>query len=130
MTTSIKIEVSPGEFIDKLTISDIRRGRVRDPEKRANVEVEHRALRTVYETLLPSLSRISELKAKLQCINEALWDIEEEIRECERRCDFGPKFIELARSVYKTNDRRSAVKSEINSALGSKIVEEKSYKPY
>lgn len=75
---------------------------------------------------MPS-EELDSLATELRSINESLWDIEDEIRGCEQRSDFGPRFIELARSVYQTNDRRAAVKRQINERLGSRIVEEKSY---
>ena len=81
-------------------------------------------------TALPGTDALNDLVEELTAINGALWQIEDDIRDCERAQDFGPKFIELARSVYKTNDRRAAVKRAINEALGSTIIEEKSYSAY
>ena len=73
---------------------------------------------------------MDRLTADLKAVNLELWQLEDDIRDCERDGDFGPKFVELARSVYKTNDRRAALKREINTLLGSRLVEEKSYRPY
>jgi predicted nucleic acid-binding Zn-ribbon protein len=75
-------------------------------------------------------AEIEKLKAELKGVNEALWEIEDRIRDCERAQDFGPEFIELARSVYRTNDRRAAIKRQINELAGSAIIEEKSYSQY
>jgi hypothetical protein len=123
------VEVSPGELLDKLTILEIKSERIADPRKRENVRTELAALAAARETLEPS-PRLAELVAQLKAVNEALWDIEDAIRLCERDGDFGPRFIELARSVYRTNDRRAALKRAINELLSSSLIEEKSYTDY
>ncbi|MEC7123288.1 MAG: hypothetical protein VXX13_09885, partial [Pseudomonadota bacterium] len=97
--------------------------------KVANVLIERDLLAARWHSL-PGTDALNDLVEELTAINGALWQIEDDIRDCERTQDFGPKFIELARSVYKTNDRRAAVKRAINEALGSTIIEEKSYSAY
>ncbi len=123
------VEVAPGELLDKLTILEIKSERIADVRKRENVRVELAALAAARDTLEPS-PRLAELTAQLKAVNEALWDIEDAIRLCERDGDFGPRFIDLARSVYHTNDRRAALKRAINELLHSSLIEEKSYTDY
>jgi hypothetical protein len=130
MTGTISIEISPAELIDKLTILEIRLDRINDPGKRANVLVEHSLIASAYASSIAPVERLTALKERLRRANEKLWEIEDNIRECERRGDFGPTFVELARSVYKTNDQRSFLKGEINRLLGSRLMEEKSYQAY
>ncbi len=126
-TRSVAIETAPGELIDKITILEIKAERMGDAEKVRNVRIELDTLRAARDrTILVSLE-LTSFTAELRCVNQALWDIEDEIRGCERAADFGPKFVELARSVYFNNDRRAAIKRKINLVLGSKIIEEKSY---
>ena len=103
-----KVAVSWGELIDKITILEIKRVRLRDPAQIANVETELAALATARDDALPADADIDADTNALRRINEALWEIEDDIRDCERRRDFGDKFIELARAVYRTNDRRAA----------------------
>jgi Family of unknown function (DUF6165) len=122
------IEISTGELIDRLTILEIRMDRVSDPAKRANVAVEYDLVAAVYAASVPR--DVAVLKDRLRQINETLWDVEDRLRDCERRADFGPAFVELARSVYINNDLRAAVKREINVATGSRLIEEKSYPDY
>jgi hypothetical protein len=130
MTRAITVQISAGELIDKLTILELRLDRISDPDKRANVVTEHALLLATYEASIPESQHALALKTKLREVNEALWDIENEIRDCERRGDFGPRFVDLARLVYKTNDRRSEIKREINVLLHSQLVDEKSYTQY
>ena len=130
MTGTVTIEVAPGELIDKITILEIKSERIDDPAKLANVRIEHETLAVSRDAALPASEELSALTAALREVNEALWDIEDDIRDCERRGDFGEGFIGLARSVYMTNDRRAELKRRINDLLGSRLVEEKSYKPY
>jgi len=126
----ILVEIAPGELLDKITILEIKRARIAQPEKLRNVQVELATLEEARgKTILPSAT-LDRLTADLRAVNEALWEIEDDIRQCERAGDFGPRFIELARSVYRQNDRRGALKREINDLLGSKIIEEKSYAKY
>jgi hypothetical protein len=124
------VPVAVGELIDKITILEIKSERIADPGKLRNVQVELKLLSGVRDAHIVPRSGIAELTAKLKQVNEALWDIEDEIRDHERQRDFGARFVELARAVYHTNDRRSQLKREINELCGSSIVEEKSYAPY
>jgi tetratricopeptide (TPR) repeat protein len=127
---AVAVEVAPGELIDKITILQIKSERISDPAKLVNVRHELNVLETVEHERIASSERLKQLSADLKAVNEALWDIEDEIRVCERAKDFGPRFIELARSVYHQNDRRAALKRQINDLLGSAIIEEKSYASY
>jgi Family of unknown function (DUF6165) len=125
----LKIEVAPGELIDKITILEIKLARIGDEEKLRNVQREYAVLTRVAGVVLTS-PEITMLRSELKQINEMLWQIEDDIRERERRQDFGPDFIRLARAVYRTNDERARVKREINRLLNSTLVEEKAYAPY
>ena len=127
---AIRIEVAPGEIIDKLTILEIKRARIGDDTKRANVSHEWDVLTRDLDAAVKSTPELNALRAKLKVINEKLWVIEDDIRDCERAKDFGEKFIALARAVYFTNDERALVKRQINELLGSSIMEEKSYAAY
>lgn len=126
----ILIPVSWGELLDKLTILDIKLERIEDPAKRANVQREHAALSAVLAATADVSQSAQALIGPLRTVNEALWEIEDEIRDCERRQDFTARFIELARGVYHNNDRRAALKRQLNELLGSELVEEKSYHNY
>ncbi|MBW7922737.1 MAG: hypothetical protein H3C51_11630 [Rubellimicrobium sp.] len=126
---AILIPVAPGELIDKLTILRLKRERIADPAKLANMRLEEAMLAAVADDL-PQSPRLIGLGDDLYAINARLWQIEDDIRLCERDGDFGPRFIALARAVYRVNDDRAAVKKAINLHLGSAIVEEKSYADY
>lgn len=126
----ILIPASAGELIDKITILEIKVKNIRDPEKNRNVAKELEALVKCLRKNISDADQLTDLRASLKSINEALWDIEDDIRLCEQRGKFGDKFIKLARSVYRQNDKRAAVKKEINVLLGSSIIEEKSYADY
>ena len=126
----LTIPASAGEVIDKLTILEIKLARIADAAKRENVAREHAALSAAWRDAVPDETPIAGLIAELRQVNEALWDIEDEIREQERQSDFGATFVRLARAVYRTNDRRAELKREINGRLGSALVEEKSYAAY
>lgn len=130
MTTDIHVPVSPGELVDKLTILEIKSARITDAAKVANVRVELGLLEKTWRDSAFSTTDIDVEWARLRGINEKLWDIEDRIRDKERDRCFDQEFIELARAVYVTNDERAAVKREINTKLGSNIVEEKSYASY
>ncbi len=119
-----------GEIIDKITILEIKSEKLADPVKLRNVHRELAELTSVREAHFPGHQGLSDLADKLKKVNESLWWIEDDIRDCERAKDFGPRFIELARAVYVTNDLRGNVKREINDLLGSALVEEKSYAAY
>jgi len=126
----ILVPVSPGELLDKITILRIKSARMSDPGKLANVRVELDALERTWRDSGAADAASKDDEMALQQVNEALWEIEDLIRDKESAQQFDSRFIELARSVYTTNDERAAIKKRINSALGSRIVEEKSYKPY
>ena len=128
--TAVKVEISPGELIDRITILEIKAARINDETKRANIGVELSELTAARQGAVPASARLAALTGELREVNGALWDIEDEIRALEAAGDFGPAFIELARAVYKTNDRRSAIKRNINELLGSRLIDEKSYTPY
>lgn len=127
---AVMVPVSWGEVIDKITILEIKSRRLSDEAKLANVRRELDLLRTVRDREFRGHTRLAELSTKLEHINERLWIIEDDIRDCERRRDFGPHFVELARSVYVSNDERAALKRQINELLGSALTEEKSYAAY
>lgn len=127
---TIRVPVAPGELLDKIAILEIKAARIADPTKNANVRVELAALARVRDEAVEASGELARLSRALREVNEALWDIEDAIRDCEAAADFGPRFVELARSVYRTNDRRAALKREINLLLGSELIEEKSYAPY
>jgi len=122
--------VSAGELVDKITILRVKVTRIGDPAKEANVRAELALLEATADQALESSPELERLTADLTQINAALWDVEDGKRDHERRQDFGPSFVALARQVYIDNDRRAAVKRAINALVGSEIVEEKSYKPY
>lgn len=129
----MKIEVSNGEIIDKLTILEIKLKEISDPEKLVNIQKEYDSLKSVVDHIYNEVDdyrELSVLHEDLFNVNKTLWNIEDMIRECERRESFGEDFIELARSVYYTNDDRSDVKKKINLLTGSLFVEEKSYESY
>ncbi len=130
MGTVLQVEVSPGELIDKITILEIKAERISDPDKLTNVHRELRSLTATREKALDTSPELDEFTAELRRINEQLWEIEDDIRDCERKSDFGGRFVELARAVYRTNDRRAAAKRGINELLGSELVEEKDYADY
>jgi len=130
MTRPIRIEIAPGELIDKITILEIKAERIADAGQRANVLIELATLTDARAAAISPDGEIDRLAAELKAVNEALWEIEDDIRECDRDGDFGPRFVELARAVYRTNDRRAELKRAVNLRLGARLVEEKSYKPY
>jgi len=118
----IEVPVSVGEVLDKISILEIKSERIADPEKLANVLKELNHL-----TLAAQDYRVPELEVELKHINQRLWDVEDELRLMEKRQDFGPEFVKLARSVYVLNDQRATIKRRINLEVGSKLIEEKSY---
>jgi hypothetical protein len=122
--------VSWGEVIDKITILEIKSDKLTAPDALANVRTELDLLAAVAREPLAGNERLSDLKVRLQAVNQALWDIEDDIRDKEARQQFDEGFIALARSVYRRNDERAAIKRQINDLLGSGIVEEKSYRSY
>jgi hypothetical protein len=128
--SDILVPISPGELLDKITILRIKSARISDAGKLANVRLELELLeRTWRESGFAAVDIAADEKA-LQDINQKLWDIEDRIRDQEAEGRFDADFVELARAVYFSNDERAAIKKRINLALGSRIVEEKSYRPY
>ena len=127
---AINIPVSWGELVDKITILEIKMDRIHDDTKRQNISRELQALQSVFDQGCEHPQKIIQIKAKLRAVNEQLWDIEDDIRKCEKEKDFSQRFIDLARSVYMTNDRRADLKREINTILQSELFEEKSYEDY
>ncbi len=125
----ILVPISPGELLDKITILRIKAARIRDAAKLANVRLELELLEQTWGAACGA-HEISAEERALQAVNERLWDIEDRIRDKEAQRRFDEEFIELARSVYIANDERATVKKRINLALGSRLVEEKSYQAY
>ena len=123
----ILAEISAGELIDKITILEIKKIKIKNDEKLKEVEKELLSLNDTLKKTIPNRSKIQTLIDKLKTINLKLWDIENGKRLAEKKDDFGGKFIELARNVYKANDERSKLKLEINNILGSNIKEVKSH---
>lgn len=130
MTKTLSVPVSPGELLDKISILEIKSERIVDPDKRANVERELDLLTGLWHATALETAEVTAKRTELKQINEALWEIEDAIRECDRDGDFSNRFVDLARAVYRTNDRRADIKRDINHLLGSNILEEKSYQPY
>ncbi|QSP96049.1 hypothetical protein LPB19_06590 [Marinobacter salinisoli] len=130
MADVIKVPVSFGEVLDKITILEIKSERIKDEAKLANVRLELKELSETWNDAVDDQGAIAELRQQLKAVNEELWVIEDDIRDQEAAQDFGTRFIELARAVYVTNDKRAAIKKEVNLALGSRFVEEKSYQDY
>jgi hypothetical protein len=124
------VEVSWGEFVDKQTILEIKEQRLRAPSALANVRNELATMRQVLERLPPASPALAPLKQRLKAVNETLWEIEDRIRAKEAEQAFDAQFVELARSVYRNNDERAAIKREINTLMKSRLVEEKQYTPY
>jgi predicted nucleic acid-binding Zn-ribbon protein len=124
---SIKVEVSLGEFLDKLTILEIKSERIQDPAKLANVRRQLDRLREAWRASNHETGSVSGALQDLKRVNEELWDIENRIRAKESEGAFDEEFIELARAVYRTNDRRAAISQELNRVLGSELMDEKSY---
>lgn len=121
---AVTVRVSYGEAADKISILEIKSERLSDPVQLANVRKELALLRDAFTAAAPGFDAPF---ARLKTVNEQLWQIEDDIRDCETRGDFGEEFVALARAVYKTNDQRARIKREIDELLGSEIREEKSY---
>ena len=123
------VPISVGELLDKISILELKMAAAAgEPAKHANVLREFTALDEVRRIRVPASTQLSELYAELQSVNRSLWEIEDDIREHEREDRFDARFIELARSVYRENDRRAAIKRQINDLTGSELVEEKIYR--
>lgn len=123
----ILAEISAGELIDKITILEIKKIKINDAEKLEYIEKELLSLNDTFKKFIPDPSKIQTQISNLKSVNLKLWDIENGKRLAERNNDFSKKFVELARSVYKTNDERAKIKLEINNILGSNIKEVKSH---
>lgn len=128
--SEILIPASVGELIDKMTILEIKVAKIKDPQKHQNVARELETLSKCFDVNQHKVLELIDLRKRLKKVNEALWKIEDDIRSCERKLDFGATFIDLARNVYIQNDKRAAIKKEINLLAGSSIIEEKSYADY
>jgi chromosome segregation ATPase len=126
----ILVPVAPGELIDKLTILSIKNERIKCPKKLQNIRTELSMLQHARDGLIQDSQELDSLSGQLKEVNQQLWDIEDAIRRCESQKDFGERFVELARSVYRTNDRRSTLKRQINELLCSCLIEEKDYQEY
>jgi hypothetical protein len=125
----MKIEISIGEIVDKLTILEIKKTKISSTDKLLNINKEYNYLLDIVENEL-NFSRSSDQYTELFNVNKKLWDIEDKIRNKERLKSFDEEFIELSRSVYFTNDERSKIKKKINDITGSNFSEEKSYEEY
>jgi hypothetical protein len=123
----IFIEVSPGELLDRITILEIKAERIGNPIKVQNVRRELQRLMAARDRDIPRWRDVEAVVAELRTVNDRLWDCEDHIRACELEDQFGPRFVEIARTIYRSNDERAALKGRINELLGSTLVEEKSY---
>ena len=130
MGSNLIIPVSPAELIDKITILEIKRQFIKNSTKLKNVNLEYKLLLDVLIKNVSGSEELDLLRSQLKEVNMKLWDIEDKIRDLEKNKVFDKKFIELARLVYFTNDKRSEIKKDINKLLNSEIVEEKSYSDY
>ncbi|MEM1088983.1 MAG: DUF6165 family protein [Pseudomonadota bacterium] len=128
--SEVSIPVSYGELLDKITILEIKAERIKDAAKLENVRHELELLSKVWDTHVDDANQVTDAREQLRAVNLTLWEIEDKIRLKEAANTFDDRFVELARAVYVTNDRRAAIKKDINLALGSALIEEKSYEPY
>ena len=126
----IIVEVSVGELLDKISILEIKRGKIKDPEKLKFINNEHTILKSQLEKNVKSDKKLNELYQSLKEINSKLWVIEDDKRQCEKDKDFGEKFVKLSRDVHFLNDDRAKIKLEINNHTGSLIKEIKEYTSY
>ncbi len=127
MKQAVEAPIAIGELIDKITILEIKVSRFTDPTKTRNARAELDLLVERLERAISPTEALAALAAELRRVNEQIWELEDAIRDCERRADFGANFIAAARRIYRTNDRRAAVKRRINLEFDSAIIEEKSY---
>jgi hypothetical protein len=123
----VRAELSAGEALDRLSILEIKSERLSDAEKARQVRAELASLRAAWGEAVQESEELARLAAELKAVNEALWDVEDALRRCERAGDFGPSFVELARSVYRRNDERAALKRKANELLGAAWGEQKQY---
>jgi len=124
--STVTVEISPGELLDKLTILQIKRERITDAARLGHVIAELEIAGKARKRL-PASGEVTELTDQLKAVNEALWEVEDALRRCEQENDFGPRFIELARSVYRHNDARAEIKRRINVLLNAPFAEQKSH---
>jgi len=129
-TTAIQVPISIGELLDKITILELKKARIVDEVKQFNVTRELAVLVAIADESLRLGDEGLRIVDELRRVNSQLWDVEDNIRACERHQDFGNHFVELARSVYRHNDKRALLKQKLNEITGSKLVEEKSYSGY
>jgi hypothetical protein len=127
---SVRVDISIGDLVDKIAILRIKAKRLTDPNKRLNVTHELALLETAWHAAMAPSPALCRLEESLTKVNQEIWDLEDRIRDHERRQDFGAAFIDVARAIYRVNDHRAALKRDINIAAGSDITEEKSYAPY
>ncbi|MBG9389103.1 DUF6165 family protein [Caenimonas aquaedulcis] len=131
MKDPVLVPVSPAELLDKKTILEVKRERIVAPEKLANVKRELALLTDIARELLAQVdpaSGVAQLEAQLLQVNREIWDLENTVRACEQAKDFGEEFVRTARSIYASNDRRAAIKRQINLALGAELIEEKEHR--
>jgi len=128
--SAILIEIGAGELIDRLSILEIKVERLVDAAQRKNVRTELDSLKALMRAHCPQSAEMERLAAALKKVNETLWVVEDRLRELEAKQDFGEEFVKLARSVYHQNDKRSALKREINELTGARRIEEKIYAAY
>jgi len=126
----ILIEVSVGELLDKISILEIKKDKIKDPDKLEYILEEHKILKEEYNNNIKSTEELDRLFQSLKVINSRLWTIEDDKRKCEKEKDFGQNFIKLSRDVHILNDDRAKIKLEINNLTGSKIKEIKEYFSY
>jgi len=128
--TKILTEISAGELLDKISILEIKLNKIKDPILLDKIKKEYKILDETKSKNISFSDKVNILYQDLKKINEKLWEIEDEIRLCEKNSQFKDKFVQLARNVYFANDKRSKKKSEINAILGSNILEVKQYTKY
>ena len=126
--SEIRVPISPGELLDKLTILRLKAERIAEAAKRANVARELALLEEIWRREVPAASELREEEEALARVNAALWDVEDALRQCEAAARFDAEFVALARSVYRHNDERAALKRRVNQKLGSTLIEEKAYR--
>ena len=123
-------EISAGELLDKISILEIKINKIKSKDSQKEISKEYRILKEAQDSNIHTTEKIQQLFREIKEVNLSLWDIENGIRACEKKKDFGKKFIELSRAVYFNNDKRAKIKSEINEILGSNIKEIKQYADY
>ena len=126
----VKIPVSVGELVDKITILEIKSKKIKDIKKLSNIKLELKLLNKFFKKKKLNTKLIKKLKNYLYNVNLKLWNVEDKLRDHEYKNKFNQNFVKLARKVYFLNDKRSKIKKDINESVGSKIIEEKSYKEY